>query len=1221
MSQASKKDMCGNSRAVESSFMFVVNMFGMACTFTLPEFFDYFCKKIMTTYYERKERAIDFVFFLEAHRPMNQDAFVVIEAIAYKSFKELEERYDNVFSPKLAISFDTFVTMLCPQFGRLNNVGWMGDIERDGWVVNVVNFLSEIQILIDFYWEAINDMEEAEKEERANLLDIYFDVSKTHSVFSEISCTCELSIDSDGALVLEAVSSDKDKDVVDDVFLEHAIAGCIIEYASGDISTTNFDTLSDDEVSKSKKQGLDLRKSEHKMSTGIIGEAWEPVFYDDIGQLGRPIVCNRLYSKIFSRYEQLYLLLCCIMCFAETTFSESRQAFKEYVKGKYSRDEVFVVMTERFFSGLTRFGRIKKMLRFILMIFLIVATEYFTFLLPVRGMPLNDDGVRPFEIIVLFFIIALISLMLYAYYIFKQLKEKASNDFNNYALNLNGRFQHIEQKVLQASEKFNNIEEKANVVKEKVTTVFSWVAYANIAAAVYCLVRNMIFRLKTKKEGMQLTESIIFKVFDTAAIIVILPMIYNMGWDKSMLMWKKLVSFCQYIKGIVGSYKLLNHLFRAVDKDGEVQELAGADFVEQVQDVADEMIDRVETAGVPVEDEIKEGFPGERSSSSSSSVSVGKWQMLLAKEWSNHLCTSIHCEKEENVECNLDTTVWWCPGCKEHVFSCNFAFHSQCNPGHCPVSVTYHRNTELVAKKEVYNVLRTYWTAIEDQVHIRTLRSAMRTSKWGTALVFLLVISGLIIVYRLFKKSDVKEGKSKRQLKKEAKQERERSTKQKNQDLIKEQRRDPTTVITDVRSVAAPVKEAIKEKKETQWYDRNGHELQNMSPSGYELDRAVRHADRVHNLRAEEEKAMRGYDDQSAARSNLSSSAPKWDPSVTRALNNLAKGTLESSDSNPPKPTPLPPMKEEVVSVKCDNPKCNGANCFDKDGNAKWHDPNVRGKLRRLRKCTLKKKDGTICGGDHDWFVCDSVECRYCKANGHVIASCPKVSGQKKEAIVNGQPFVVNRPLASVGVAFIKLGSKPTDFVATNCTFVLGGVVIPRHLFQKDMNSNNEVVDPEKEVTICAKAIKGENPYMYEVKKFKDGVEFINDHLLFTTKFSSEFVPQLRINSDIKAHDKVKVMYWDVKSVMNNNTESDPIIIFKKMKMFEDASSVMEVDFREMFERATYHCSTEGGACGAPVFDVNGKVCGFHNFTNTTYTGFVPLTTKSVDKVNKRNFQ
>jgi S1-C subfamily serine protease len=66
----------------------------------------------------------------------------------------------------------------------------------------------------------------------------------------------------------------------------------------------------------------------------------------------------------------------------------------------------------------------------------------------------------------------------------------------------------------------------------------------------------------------------------------------------------------------------------------------------------------------------------------------------------------------------------------------------------------------------------------------------------------------------------------------------------------------------------------------------------------------------------------------------------------------------------------------------------------------------------------------------------------------------------------------------------------------------------------------------------------------------------------------------------------------------------------------------MSIDTTIGSERAIYGVSSVDGNCGAPVVNVDGKVIGFHNFTNSVTTGFIPITDNIVMiATGNRNFQ
>jgi len=183
------------------------------------------------------------------------------------------------------------------------------------------------------------------------------------------------------------------------------------------------------------------------------------------------------------------------------------------------------------------------------------------------------------------------------------------------------------------------------------------------------------------------------------------------------------------------------------------------------------------------------------------------------------------------------------------------------------------------------------------------------------------------------------------------------------------------------------------------------------------------------------------------------------------------------------------------------------------------------------------------------------------------------VKTEKKESLVNGKRFNVSHVAKSIGRA-------DTESNSMNCTLLWNGLILCSHIFAKG----------EDVVTVMVGSVS-------KVLKKIDFITIGND-LMFYKNITKEFpgVKFLRASRPYVGQ-KVRVISYD--------SEED----MKKGITHDDSGKIRSVIVEENEEKGWYDISSIDGSCASPVVDVDGKVVGFHNFTNgSETTGFIPLT-------------
>jgi hypothetical protein len=182
-------------------------------------------------------------------------------------------------------------------------------------------------------------------------------------------------------------------------------------------------------------------------------------------------------------------------------------------------------------------------------------------------------------------------------------------------------------------------------------------------------------------------------------------------------------------------------------------------------------------------------------------------------------------------------------------------------------------------------------------------------------------------------------------------------------------------------------------------------------------------------------------------------------------------------------------------------------------------------------------------------------------------------STPKKEALVNGERYINVDVNKSIGYAVAGKNSM-------NCTFIWQGIVLCAHLFAGVGSA----------ITITCGGVVG-------TFKKEDFIEIGNDLLFLKSNFVNKvFTKATFLRSSVPVvGEKVKLIAYD--SVADEAAG----------KYRDDSGKVKSIVTTPGEEKAYSSYSSVDGCCGAPVVNVNGKVVGFHNFTTSIDTGFIPV--------------
>jgi len=183
------------------------------------------------------------------------------------------------------------------------------------------------------------------------------------------------------------------------------------------------------------------------------------------------------------------------------------------------------------------------------------------------------------------------------------------------------------------------------------------------------------------------------------------------------------------------------------------------------------------------------------------------------------------------------------------------------------------------------------------------------------------------------------------------------------------------------------------------------------------------------------------------------------------------------------------------------------------------------------------------------------------------------VKTEKKESLVNGARFNTSHVAKSIGRA-------ETESASMNCTLLWNGLILCSHIFAKGEDVVTIMIGSVSKLFNKAEFMTVGNDLMFlkNITKHFPGVKFLRS--------SRPYVGQ-----------KVRVVSYD--------SEED----MKKELSHDDSGKIRAVICEEDEEKGWYNISSIDGSCGSPVVDVDGKVVGFHNFTNSTETtGFIPVT-------------
>ncbi len=707
---------------------------------------------------------------------------------------------------------------------------------------------------------------------------------------------------------------------------------------------------------------------------------------------------------------------------------------------------------------------------------------------------------------------------------------------------------------------------KAGHVADQASGWIDGYCIGSILLACFALGRNLYVRLTVKetKEGAaeqaaaagRLRESTILKAFDALALVAIVPLVYTDGFGAALKLWRSLKMLCTMIRDAVSGYHLFSMVFASQKKDDVP--FIGAGIQQEVAGVVEELAARV--------DEQKQGLEEEAARAATHSSSD---------------------EEEKSPQMPIAEPIITCPLCKvqglrkDHLHGGALALSER----------SYTRE-----QKAAHDGLRKIWDQTEDLVHLNKLKTHCQSKPWLMPLVLLCAFGVLLIVIRWLSKKEKKESESVP-----------KGALMAAPTVLKEVKRSVTvkqdgsiTISVDAeiperKSNSANQQKKAADKKKKRHYDASGgdDDAQAQGLSDHKEDELLVQQ----NERDAERDAIYARGGKQALRDadlKVSMTGKK-----TMANDSMFEREAKSAE------------KHEHLAVESSEQKvCKTTNCKGTCGafhNVKKKQSSSKKKAVKNLVCKRCKKTGHPANqckaglGDKCWcdkemgLVCDlhyrptpKVQKEAAKPakpqekseSSPAQPATVKIT-EKKEALVNGPRFNVSKVPDSVGYAEVSTADKTSTM---NFTFVWNGMYVSKHIFHAG-----------------ATEIKFSWGSECVVYKRTEGKDIGNDSLLFPR--GQYFPSAVFLRSALpKVAEKCMVISYDSKEQM------------LKKEWMQDATTVTSVNAEGGAEKAYYSASTVAGSCASPVVNVDGKVIGFHNFTSSVVTGFIPVTTLMVAK-------
>jgi hypothetical protein len=787
--------------------------------------------------------------------------------------------------------------------------------------------------------------------------------------------------------------------------------------------------------------------------------------------------------------------------------------------------------------------------------------------------------------------------------------------------------------------------QKAGDVADKASGMIDGYCIASVLLACYALGRNIYVRMTKdteKKEGVaenlsNLSENKVLKAFDAMALVAILPMLYSSGPKAAFNLWKTLKGLCSMIRDAVSGYHLFGMVFGSKKEDGVP--FIGFESQNQVASVVSDLVERLEERVQGVEEEMK-SHDSALPAASASSVSIGT-------PFAYGVTGGIGPDGFYHpAPLPVAEPVFMCPMChvvgerKDHLHGGATALAER----------SYSKEQKIA-----HDGLRKIWTQAEDLVHLNSLKSQCEKKPWLLPVVMLIAFGVLIIALRW------------REQKKAAK----KVTFEKKEAGVKASLpKKPVETQERASHAVQRQKVAASKKKKQRKYedDYEDDAAQGLSDKGDAEQLIADQQAREDEQAAREEDLANNQDFAMGGKQGVRDAAEREFGKQKNAVNDtmLREGKILVK-----KPVTAAELEAHVKDVeqhlnhakkqlaeKSEVKACSTEKCDGKCG--LFH--NVKKKAAKAVKTAKKqlickrckqsghlpadcKKGKTECWCDKATkVVCDihfrphasekkeavtgkpaekkevlaaglaasaavalaaaavlpnpsSMATKVAVgAVGAVLATVadkltnkPTVQSEekypeKKEALVNGPRFDISKVPNSMGYATVQ---SDTTHCAMNCTFVWNGMYVSKHIFPKDSIESTEITFHFGDES--------------RSRQRSAGKEIGNDSLWFPRGSAFSGATLLRTALPVVG-EKVVVLSYD--SVEN----------MKDRAFMQDATVVQSVDATSNAEKAYYAASTVMGSCGAPVVNSSGKVVGFHNFTSSVATGFIPITALMVQK-------
>jgi hypothetical protein len=716
-------------------------------------------------------------------------------------------------------------------------------------------------------------------------------------------------------------------------------------------------------------------------------------------------------------------------------------------------------------------------------------------------------------------------------------------------------------------------------------------AIGTIVIAVFSLSRQLytkvtIGRCKDANEKQEavkaLKESDVLRLFDAVCLIGILPIIGHYGWSTGKAVWGNVKTLLAMVSTALSGYKLVQGLFVGDSKE-EAPMLGNSVIVEELDAATRVLVDRVDRAVEHQQGLSKVNF-----------VSGGIMDSDECKYPTDGRISDNDLEIDEKVPTPLTPPASPKTCCFWNDYLCRFALTVQGNAlkevekniseHQCENRKPFNRNSPPTVEVEVDNAwkgLYVMWDSIESKIHLNNLRDISKKKSVYAPVIFIVLFA--IVLFTV--------GRATRYLIDKPVEQLESKESSCDKNCKKSCCCHPALFVEKQEGKGAKAARKAKRSKapgiEVGDSGPRGH-TSSGGDSGREGDIMVGIGDPIFggfSKRTDKNNPVFMLDGKEYIMTEFGkSSAGSRDHYEAKTLTPEAAKVL----------TPVPEAAK--TSPTTDNTeKCLKANCQC----PKFHSPT---KTLKKAKKALEKKDRVTVPKTTKEEELDVKKLAWyktltCKLWTGEVGSCKfgdkcKFAHvlEKKEALVNGQKFIVGDIQKSVGWA--TCGDSSMNFVlAINCVIVCAHIVKDGadKITFKIRNSAGVLVSQTMPVNI-GKSVGWD---LLAFPRWKDIVG----------------VPNLRTAESVEG-EKVELYAYDSEVNFERSAIShDAKIVNRLVTRTDDAPDAFGI--KEVV-KGYYGCSSVDGNCTGPVVNVNGKLVGFHNATTGSENVFLAITPKIV---------